>query len=139
MSVILRNEYGAVAVNKGVIEKMIVEDLLEMFDYVLLCTKKGKMIKKKKAARVDPARIDPDYYDAIEVYEKRQEVRVKVFVLSVFGNSISNIADQIFAKIENDFDLLRLGKPGVISVNFKGIIMPNQVIKRSIEVVRKNV
>lgn len=133
MSVILRNDHGAIAVNKGVLEKMIIEDLLEMPDKLILCTKKGKPIKDKPAKF-----IDPDYYDALEVYEKRQEVRVKVFIITVFGMSISDIADQIFAKIEADFELLRLKKPGVISVNVRGV-MSQQLIKRNIEVVRRNV
>ena len=59
MSVILRNEYGAVAVNKGVMERMIVEDLLSMGDDIILCSKKGKPIGIK------PSRfMDPDYFDA---------------------------------------------------------------------------
>ncbi|MBQ3291787.1 MAG: hypothetical protein IJH43_05380 [Mogibacterium sp.] len=133
MSVILRNEHGAIAVNKGVIERMIVEDLLEMSDSLILCSKKGRPIKEK------PSRfLDPDYFDAIEVYEKRQEIRVKVFIITIFGMSISDIADKIFAKIETDFELLRIKKPGVISVNVRGI-MSDQLIKRNIEVVRRNV
>ena len=52
--------------------------------------------------------------------------------------SISDIADKIFAKIETDFELLRIKKPGVISVNVRGI-MSDQLIKRNIEVVRRNV
>lgn len=133
MSVILRNEHGAIAVNKGVIERMIVEDLLDMSDSLILCSKKGRPIKEK------PSRfLDPDYFDAIEVYEKRQEIRVKVFIITIFGMSISDIADKIFAKIETDFELLRIKKPGVISVNVRGI-MSDQLIKRNIEVVRRNV
>ncbi|MBR2540990.1 MAG: hypothetical protein IKE85_09255 [Mogibacterium sp.] len=132
MSVILRNEHGAIAVNKGVIERMIIEDLLEMSDTVILCSKKGKPIKD------NPNRfLDPDYFDAIEVYEKRQEVRVKVFIITVFGFSISDIADEIFTRIEKDFELLKLKKPGVISVNVRGV-MSHQIVKRNIEVVRNN-
>lgn len=132
MSVILRNEHGAIAVNKGVLERMIIEDLLEMQDTVILCSKKGKPIKEKSSSF-----LDPDYYDALEVYEKRQEVRVKVFIITYFGTSISEIADEIFLKIENDFALLRLKKPGVISVNVRGV-KSDQIIRRNIEVVRKN-
>lgn len=134
MSVILRNDYGAIAVNKGVIERMIIEDLLEMSDDIILCNKKGKVIKEK-GSRL----MDPDYFDALEVYEKKQVVKVKVFLITVFGSSISKIADEIFARIEQDFELLRLGKPGTISVNVKGIMMQKQLVKRNIEVVRSNV
>ena len=91
MSVILRNDHGAIAVNKGVLERMIIEDLLDMPESVILCSKKGKPIKDKPTKF-----IDPDYFDALEVYEKRQEVRVKVFIITIFGQSISDIADRIF-------------------------------------------
>ena len=133
MAVILRNDHGAIAVNKGVIERMIIEDLLDMQDLLLLCNKKGKLIKKKPTPF-----IDPDYFDAIEVYEKRQEVRVKIFIITHSGASISNVADEIFRHIESDFAILRLPKPGSISVNVKGI-MSDQLVKRNVEVVRKNV
>ena len=137
MSVILRNEHGAIAVNKGVLERMIIEDLLEMPDSVILCSKKGKPIKNKSSRNLTERLFDPDYFDALEVYEKRQEVRVKVFIITIFGMSISDIADKIFEKIESDFEMLRLRKPGVISVNVRGV-MSEQLIKRNIEVVRKN-
>lgn len=133
MSVILRNDHGAIAVNKGVLERMIIEDLLDMPESVILCSKKGKPIKDKPTKF-----IDPDYFDALEVYEKRQEVRVKVFIITIFGQSISDIADRIFTRIENDFELLRLKKPGIISVNVRGV-MSEQLVRRNIEVVRNNV
>ena len=133
MSVILRNDHGAIAVNKGVLERMIIEDLLDMPESVILCSKKGKPIKDKPTKF-----IDPDYFDALEVYEKRQEVRVKVFIITIFGQSISDIADRIFTRIENDFELLRLNKPGIISVNVRGV-MSEQLVRRNIEVVRNNV
>ena len=133
MSVIERNEHGAIAVNKGVIERLIIEDLLSMSDALIMCTKKGKPIKEK------PSRFfDPDYYDAVEIYEKKHAVRVKVFVITEFGRSISGIADEVFSKIEEIFEMLKLGKPGQITVSIKGV-MSDQVIKRNIEVVRKNV
>ena len=132
MAVILRNEHGAIAVNKGVIERMIIEDLLEMEDQVLLCNKKGKLIKKNPTPF-----IDPDYFDAIEVYEKRQEVRVKIFIITKSGSSMSDISDEIFRHVESDFALLKLPKPGSIVVGIKGV-MRDQLDRRNIEVVRKN-
>lgn len=134
MSVILRNDYGAIAVNKGVIERMIVEDLLKMGDEVILCSKKGKPIKDK------PSRFaDPDYFDALEVYEKKQQVRVKVFIITNFGTSISDLTEEIFDRIENDFAILRLNNPSIITVNIKGVMSDDQIVKRNIEVIRKNV
>ena len=140
MSVILRNDYGAIAVNKGVIERMIIDDLLEMGDEVILCSKKGKPIKDKPARFYDPSRFtDPDYFDAIEVYEKKQQIRVKVFIITTFGSSISDLTEEIFRRIENDFKILRLNCPGIITVNIKGVMDEEQIIRRNIEVIRKNV
>lgn len=132
MSVIERNEYGAVAVNKSVIEKMIIEDLLELSDSLILCNKKGKPIKEKPTPW-----IDPDQYDAIEVTDKRGEVDVKIYIIARHGSNISKLSDRIFDLIGQTFDLLRLDKPASISVKVRGI-MSDELVKRNIEVVRKN-
>ena len=132
MSVIVRNEYGAIAVNKGVIEKMIVEDLLDMTDKVILCNKKGKVIKDNPTPL-----IDPDYYDSVEVSEKKNHIRVKVYIIARFGNSISRLSDEIMNRIESDFRMLRLDMPSSITVSVKGV-MSSKLIKRNIEAVRKN-
>ena len=106
MSVIVRNDYGAVAVNKGVIERMIIEDMLGMSDVLLLCNKKGKLIKDKPTPL-----IDPDYYDAVDVSDKKGHVTVKVYVILEAGCSISEIAEEVFGIIERDFEMLRLERP----------------------------
>ncbi|MBP3897596.1 MAG: hypothetical protein J6D57_07205 [Mogibacterium sp.] len=140
MSVILRNDYGAIAVNKGVIERMIIDDLLDMGEDIILCSKKGKPIKDKPSRFYDPSRFtDPDYFDALEVYEKKQQVRVKVFIITTFGSSISELTDEIFRRIENDFAILKLNNPGIITVNIKGVMSEDQIVRRNIEVIRKNV
>lgn len=140
MSVILRNDYGAIAVNKGVIERMIIDDLLDMGEDIVLCSKKGKPIKDKPSRFYDPSRFtDPDYFDALEVYEKKQQVRVKVFIITTFGSSISELTDEIFRRIENDFAILKLNNPGIITVNIKGVMSEDQIVRRNIEVIRKNV
>lgn len=132
MSVIERNEYGAVGVNKNVIEKMIIEDLMELSDFLILCNKKGKPIKDKPTPW-----IDPDQYDAIEVTEKRGEVNVKVNIIARHGSNISKLSEDIFESIGKTFELLRLDKPESISVKVRGI-MSDVLVKRSIEVVRNN-
>ena len=140
MSVILRNDYGAIAVNKGVIKRMIIDDLLDMGEDIILCSKKGKPIKDKPSRFYDPSRFtDPDYFDALEVYEKKQQVRVKVFISTTFGSSISELTDEIFRRIENDFAILKLNNPGIITVNIKGVMSEDQIVRRNIEVIRKNV
>lgn len=132
MSVILRNEHGAIAVNKSVIERMIIEDLLDMGEDIILCSKKGKPIGEK------PSRfMDPDYFDALELSEKRGIVRIRIFLITRIGTSISDLAEQIFDMIESNYSILKLPRPDYISVNIRGV-MSDQLIKRNIEVVRRN-
>jgi len=132
MSVIVRNDFGAVAVNKGVIERMIIEDLLGMSDVLLLCNKKGKLIKEKPTPL-----IDPDYYDAVDVSDKKGRVTVKIYVILYAGTSIPAAAGDVFEKIEQDFDMLRLDRPEIIKFKVRGI-MSDEIEKRSIDVVRNN-
>ena len=136
MSVIVRNSYGAIAVNKGVIERMIIEDMLGMGSVLMLSNKKGKPIKEKPTPF-----IDPDYYDAVEVSEKKDQVKVKVYMVVKKENNISEIADRVFEAIEKDFEMLRLDKPSSISVKVRGIAgeMNGVIVKRNIDIVRNNV
>ncbi len=136
MSVIVRNSYGAIAVNKGVIERMIIEDMLGMDSVLMLSNRKGKPIKEKPTPI-----IDPDYYDAVEVSEKKEQIKVKVYIVVKKKNNISEIADRIFETIENDFEMLRLSKPASISVKVRGIegVMNGVIVKRTIDIVRNNV
>ena len=136
MSVILRNDYGAVAVNRGVIERMIIEDMLSLSSDILLCNKKGKIIKEKPTPF-----IDPDYYDAVDVSEKKGEVKVKLYIVTKYGANISDLAEKIFESVENDFGMLRLEKPSMISVKVRGIagVMNDEIVKRNIDIVRNNV
>ena len=134
MAVIERNKYGAIAVNKGVIDKMIIEDLNEMSGRFVLCNKKGKIIKDNPTPW-----LDPDQYDAIDVSDKRGETKINIYLISKFGVSISKLADEIFTSVEEVFEVLRLPKPAIIKINVKGIMFGHNVGKRNIEVVRKNV
>jgi len=135
MSVIVRNSFGAIAVNKVVIERMIIEDMLSMDSFLMLSDKKGKPIKEKPTPI-----IDPDYYDAVEVSEKKDQVKVKMYIVVKSGNNISETADRIFEAVEKDFEMLRLKKPAVISVKVRGIsgIMNGVIVKRNIDIVRNN-
>ena len=135
MSVIVRNSFGAIAVNKGVIERMIIEDMLGMESFLMLSNKKGKPIKEKPTPI-----IDPDYFDAVEVSEKKDQVKVKIYIVVKNGNNISEAADMIFEAVERDFEMLRLAKPATISVKVRGISgeMNGVIIKRNIDIVRNN-
>lgn len=136
MSVIVRNKYGAIAVNKGVIERMIIEDMLAMADFLVLSDKKGRPIKEKPTPF-----IDPDYYDAVDVSDKKGEVIVKLYIVTRHGANISDLAEKIFESVENDFEMLRLEKPNQISVKVRGIagVMNDEIVKRNIDIVRNNV
>ena len=135
MSVIVRNSYGGIAVNKGVIERMIIEDMLGMGTFLMLSNKKGKPIKEKPTPI-----IDPDYYDAVEVSEKKDQVKVKIYIVVKNGKNISETADMIFEAVEKDFEMLRLKKPASISVKVRGIesVMNGVIVKRNIDIVRNN-
>jgi uncharacterized alkaline shock family protein YloU len=136
MSVIVRNKYGAIAVNKGVIERMIIEDMLAMADFLVLSDKKGRPIKEKPTPF-----IDPDYYDAVDVSDKKGEVKVKLYIVTRHGTNISDLAEKIFESVENDFEMLRLEKPNQISVKVRGIagVINDEIVKRNIDIVRNNV
>ena len=135
MSVIVRNSFGAIAVNKIVIERMIIEDMLGMNSFIMLSNKKGKPIKEKPTPI-----IDPDYYDAVEVSEKKDQVKVKIYIVVKNGKNISEIADMIFEAVEKDFEMLRLSKPADITVKVRGISgqMNGVIAKRNIDIVRNN-
>lgn len=136
MSVIVRNTYGAIAVNKVVIERMIIEDVLCMREILMLSDKKGRPIKE----RPTPI-IDPDYYDAVDISEKKGQSKVKVYVVVRHGNNITDVADRIFDAVEDVYKMLRLDKPSVISVKVRGIaeVVNGVIVKRNIDIVRNNV
>lgn len=133
MSVILRNDYGAIAVNRSVIEKMIIEDLISMSDELLLCNKKGKIIKKKPTPF-----LDPDYYDAIDVSDKKGNVKIIIYIILKEDVSVTAAAEKVFEKIESDFDMLKLPRPVRICLRARGIRKGGETEKRSVEVVRNN-
>lgn len=136
MSVIVRNKYGAIAVNKNVIERMIISDMLGMGDSLMLSSKKGKPVKDNPTPF-----IDPDYFDAVEVSDKKDSISVKIYIVVRYGNNISETADRIFESVEGVFEMLKLKKPDTISVKVRGIadLMKDDIIKRNIDVVRNNV
>ena len=135
MSVIVRNSYGAIAVNKAVIVRMIIEDMLSMSSVLMLSTKKGKPIKEKPTPI-----IDPDYYDAVQVSGKKDQVKVKIYIVVKKNKNISETADRIFETVEKDFEMLRLDKPASISVKVRGIegSMNGVIVKRNIDIVRNH-
>lgn len=129
MSVIERNEHGAIVVNKNAVQKMIIEDMLAMSDSFVLCNKKGRPIKEK------PALFDPDYFDAVDISERRDETKISIYMIIRQGCRISEVADRIFDAVEDEYDLLSLKYPDSISIRVRGV-MADEIVKRNIEVVR---
>jgi len=87
-------------------------------------TKKVNRLRKKPTPF-----IDPDYYDSVEVYEKKHVIRVKVYIITRFGSSISDIAEELFNRIETALAEIEIEKPGRITINIKGI-MATQLMKK---------
>lgn len=135
MAVVIRNEFGAIAVNRIVLNKMVIEQLLDMENDLILCNKKGVPIKKNPTPF-----IDSDYYDAVELTERKNGVRIKIFIIVIINSekNIADITEQIMDRIEENFELLKLDKPRKISIYVKGI-KREEIDKRNIEVVRRNV
>lgn len=132
MAIIERNDYGAIAVNNRVLCKMIVGKLLSMSDSLLPCNKKGKIIKNNPTPF-----IDPDLYDSVEIIEKKANCTVTIYIVAIFGLSISNIANTLMDQVEECFELLKLDKPSEITVAVKGV-MAKQLVKRDLKVNRFN-
>lgn len=134
MAVISRNDHGAIAINNKVLGKMIVEELFNMQSLVILCNKKGKIIKNNPTPI-----IDPDYYDAVEVSETTKEgMQVKIYLISRIGTNLSDLSNNIFNKVENAFSLFQLKRPDLITIYYKGIIS-SYTSKKKIQVMRRNV
>lgn len=132
MAIIDKNEIGSLVVNNKVLEKIIIEDILRLSNKVLLCDKKGKLIKRKPTPF-----IDSDYYDAVEVNETtRDGFCIKILLIVVEGFNPNDVANEIFDLIEKEHELLQVAVPDLMTIYCKGI-MTSQINKRNIEISRK--
>ena len=130
MAQITRNDYGSIVVSDHALEKLIIEEILNMNEMVLLCNKKGKIIMDK----FNPL-FKPDYYDAIGITDTIKENSVKIYLVTTFGKSISNITDVIFKRIADIYDSLQVVKPEKVIIYVKGMrTTSGVVVKRDIEV-----
>lgn len=133
MAVIDRNEHGAIALNNKVLSKIIIEELLHMQSLIILCNKKGKIIKENPTPF-----LDPDYYDSVEVSETTKGgMQVNIYLISRIGTNISDLSNNIFSRVESCFELFRLKKPDLINIYYKGIIS-NYKSKKKIKVMKRN-
>lgn len=129
MGQISRNEFGSIAVSDQVLTKMIIDELLDMSDSIILCNKKGRIIKHKPTPF-----IEPDYNDAVIVTDTIKENSIKIYVIVHFGKSISSVADQLFERIGVIYDNLHHKKPDIVKFRVRGMKTAAGIVKREIEV-----
>ncbi len=130
MAQISRNDYGSIVVNDSVLAKQIIAEVLDMKGTAIPCNKKGKIIKDK----ISPI-VDSDYLDAVTVTDTIKENSVKIYLVTMFGESINSITEEIFARITNVYDSLRVKKPDVVKIFIMGMkTTSGAVVRRDIEV-----
>lgn len=131
MAMINKNEYGIIGVNNSVLSRMIIDNMLEYDEYLIPCNKKGKPINKNILTGLH------EFQNSVEIKEYNGKIYVRVYIISKFGESMSNTSELLFEEIEKDFTVIGLPKPKQIVINIKGV-MSKQIAERDIELVRDN-
>ena len=131
MAMITKNEFGMVAVNNMVLCKMIIDEMLSMDKYLVPCNRHGKPLKRGILTGLN------DMMAAVDISEYNTDVFVRGYFISQCGESITEISDMLFDRIEADFEILCLDKPYEIHANIKGV-MSDRIAKRDLEVTRHN-
>jgi len=131
MSLIKKTDYGLIAINNKAIARMVVDELDSMSDKLLMCNKKGKIVKDSSNPFVDTP------MDSVDIFENKKGTRIRIFIITNIGDSASDIADIIISRVEDIYDMLKIKRPDRIDVCIKGM-MADQLIKKNIEVSRKN-
>lgn len=131
MAMITKNEFGMVAVNNMVLCKMIIDDMLSMADFLVPCNKRGRQLKKGLLNGLN------DMLTSVDISEYNTDVFVRVYFISKFGESITEISNDLFDRIEKDFEMLCLDKPYEIHANIKGV-MSDRIAVHDLEVTRHN-
>ena len=131
MAMVTKNEYGMVAVNNMVLCKMILDEMISMEKFLIPCNKHGKPLKKGLFTGLN------DMLAAVDISEYNTDVFVRVYFISKFGESITEISNNHFDRIDDDFELLCLDKPHEIHANIKGV-MSDRISGRELEVTRHN-
>ncbi|MBQ0005769.1 MAG: hypothetical protein KBS68_07920 [Clostridiales bacterium] len=132
MAMITKSEFGVVAVNNDVLCKIVVEEMLRMDDLLVPCNRRGKPCRKSIFG------LNDDMLSSVDVKEQRKtELSVKVYFIAKFGESINQMANDLFDRIEEEFELLCLDKPKVLTACVKGVLS-RQLQERDVEVVRYN-
>lgn len=134
MAYIVRNDYGSVVVNDRVLVKLIVEELLKIGDAVILCNRKGKIIKDKPTPF-----IDSDYYDSVEYLDTIKVNEVRIYMLTPQWVRINEFVDDIYNKVNGIFDKLEIDRPQYINIYIKGEMTEEGILKNEFEVKHANV
>lgn len=116
MAVITRNEYGIVAINNAVLEKLIVDDMLSLSSYLIPCSRKGALLHHRIWNGLG------DMLKAVNVEIKGRDIYVDVNFAVLSGISYQEAADVLFKKVEDDFEILCLDKPRGISAHIMGTV-----------------
>ena len=116
MAVILRNEFGVVAVNRQVVTKLILDEMLTMEVALVPCTKSGKPLRKGLFTGYN------DMADAVELTDDRGNVRMTIYFLALRGEQIHALSEKLFDRIIRSLSRFSYEKSIEMRAVCKGII-----------------
>lgn len=116
MAVITRNEYGIVAINNAVLEKLIVDDMMSLSSYLIPCSRKGALLHHRIWNGLG------DMLKSVNVDIRGRDIYVDVNFAVLSGITYQEAADALFQKVEEDFEILCLDKPRGISAHVMGTV-----------------
>ena len=131
MQVFNKSHYGAININKQVMNKLVLDELLKYEDIVFPCSHTGKPLKKGFFSGIN------ELLSSIEIHEAANGTYIFFYIIVKFGESINEICNAIFDSIERDFEMFSLVKPVEIKAFVKGV-QAEHLTRRDFEVIRTN-
>lgn len=116
MALLTRNEYGIVAVNNTVLEKLTVDNMLSLSSMLVPCSKKGRLLRQRFWNGLG------DMLKSVNIQSKDHDVHVDVTFAVYAGIDPEDAAGRLFEMIEADFETLCLDKPKVLTAHVAGTI-----------------
>lgn len=116
MAVILRNEFGVVAVNRQVVTKLVLDEMIAMEVSLIPCTKSGKPLKRSIFSGYN------DMADAVDLTDERGNVRLTFYYLAYRGEQIHELSEKLFDRIIRSFSRFSYEKSIEMRAVCKGII-----------------
>lgn len=145
MAMITQSEYGRVTVDDKVIVSLIIDEMLDMDGELTPVSKKGRLLGKG---------IFSSYaglYQSVEMKELElngmTHSLVEVYFAIMFGKDNDQVANTLFDRIEEIFDMFCLDKPVEIVAHIKGTLTnvglsdkdkKQQLIEHDAEITRHN-